>query len=134
MWFNMYGATPGSLEGQKSRADGLAKNPRTGYHGMFRSGSHQSATRGWLKPTLMTDSLVRKALFGQSLGKGFLPDMHCPVGAPREAMVRITMAEPGGIDGKGLWRPAQMGIRPGYESEEMKRYLAGKFVEGDKEA
>ena len=134
MWFNMYGATPGSLEGQKSRADGLAKNPRTGYQGMFRSGSHQSATRGWLKPTLMTDSLVRKALFGQSLGKGFLPDVHCPVGAPREAMVRITKAEPGGIDGKGLWRPAQMGIRPGYESEEMKRYLAGKFVEGDKEA
>jgi nitrate reductase / nitrite oxidoreductase, alpha subunit len=60
MWFNMYGATPGSVQGQKTRKDGLAKNPRTGYQAMFRSGSHQSATRGWLKPTWMTDSLVRK--------------------------------------------------------------------------
>jgi nitrate reductase alpha subunit len=45
MWFNMYGSTPGSVEGRNSRADGLAKNPRTGYQAMFRSGSHQSATR-----------------------------------------------------------------------------------------
>ena len=129
MWFNMYGATPGSVEGQKARADGLAKNPRTGYQAMFRSGSHQSATRGWLKPTLMTDSLVRKELLGQQLGKGFLPDVHCPTGAPREAIVKITKAEPGGIGGQGLWRPAKLGLRPGYENESMKRYLAGDLVD-----
>ncbi len=133
MWFNMYGATPGSLEGHKSRPDGLAKNPRTGYQAMFRSGSHQSATRGWLKPTWMTDSLVRKGLFGQSIGKGFLPDVHCPTGAPREAIVKISKAEPGGLDKKGLWRPAALGIRPRYESEEMEQYLAGKFYSGRKE-
>ena len=69
MWFNMYGATPGSVEGRETRPDGLAKNPRTNYQAMFRSGSHQSATRGWLKPTLMTDSLVRKTMFGQAIGK-----------------------------------------------------------------
>ena len=73
-------------------------------------------------------SLVRKGLFGQGLGKGFLPDVHCPTGAPREAVVKITRAEPGGIDQKGLWRPATLGIRPGYESEAMKRYLAGGFI------
>ena len=128
MWFNMYGATPGSVEGQRKRADGLAKNPRTNYQAMFRSGSHQSATRGWLKPTWMTDSLVRKALFGHEIGKGFLPDVHCPTGAPRESIVKITRAEPGGFDGKGLWRPAEMGIRPKYESKSMKHYLEGKFV------
>ena len=133
MWFNMYGTTPGSMEGQKSRADGLAKNPRTNYQAMFRSGSHQSATRGWLKPTLMTDSLVRKGLFGQGIGKGFLPDVHCPTGAPREAFVKITRAEPGGIDKQGLWRPAALGIRPRYESAEMKKYLAGEFFSGPKE-
>jgi nitrate reductase alpha subunit len=127
MWFNMYGATPGSVEGARTRKDGLAKNPRTGYQAMFRSGSHQSATRGWLKPTWMTDSLVRKGLLGQGIGKGFLPDVHCPTGAPREAIVKITRAEPGGIGGKGLWRPAADGIRPGYESDQMKRYLAGGF-------
>ena len=31
MWFNMYGATPGSQEGHDTRPDGLAKNPRTNY-------------------------------------------------------------------------------------------------------
>jgi nitrate reductase alpha subunit len=130
MWFNMYGATPGSVEGAKSRPDGLARNPRTDYQAMFRSGSHQSATRGWLKPTWMTDSLVRKEMFGQAIGKGFLPDVHCPTGAPREAIVKITRAEPGGIGGEGLWRPAKLGLRPGYETEAMKRYLAGDFDDG----
>ena len=127
MWFNMNGATPGSVEGLKARRDGLAKNPKTNYQALFRSGSHQSATRGWLKPTLMTDSLVRKGLFGQGIGKGFLPDVHCPTGAPREAVVKITRAEPGGIEGQELWCPAALGIRPGYESPEMRKYLAGEF-------
>jgi nitrate reductase alpha subunit len=130
MWFNMYGTTPGSQEGQQSRKDGLAKNPRTGYQAMFRSGSHQAATRGWLKPTWMTDSLVRKGLFGQGIGKGFLPDVHCPTGAPREAIVKITRAEPGGIGAQGLWRPASLGIRPRYENDVMNRYLAGGFLSG----
>jgi nitrate reductase alpha subunit len=131
MWFNMYGATPGSVEGAATREDGLAKNPRTNYQAMFRSGSHQSATRGWLKPTLMTDSLVRKGLVGQEIGKGFMPDVHCPTGAPREAIVKITRAEPGGIGGVGLWRPAAEGLRPDYETDAMKRYLGGGFVETD---
>ncbi len=133
MWFNMYGATPGSVEGQKSRPDGLAKNPITHYQAMFRSGSHQSPTRGWLKPTWMTDSLARKGLFGQGIGKGFLPDVHCPTGAPREAIVKITRAEAGGIDKAGLWRPASLGIRPRYESSSMSRYLTGGFITGSKE-
>ncbi|MEP0775807.1 MAG: molybdopterin-dependent oxidoreductase [Acidobacteriota bacterium] len=128
MWFNMYAATPGSHEGHTTRPDGLARNPRTGYQAMFRSGSHQSATRGWLKPTWMTDSLVRKGLFGQEIGKGFLPDVHCPTGASREAIVKITRAEPGGLEGKGRWRPVELGLRPRYENDAMRRYLAGAFV------
>ena len=128
MWFNMYGSTPGSVEGLETRPDGLAKNPRTGYQSLFRSGSHQSATRGWLKPTWMTDSLVRKGIAGQQIGKGFLPDVHCPTGAPRESIVKITRAEPGGIGAEGLWRPAAQGLRPSYESEAMKKYLQGGFT------
>jgi len=128
MWFNMYAATPGSVKGIKARADGLAKNPDTGYQAMFRSGSHQSATRGWLKPTLMTDSLTRKELMGQTMGQGFLPDSHCPTGAPREAIVKITRAEAGGIDAVGLWRPAALGYRPGYENDALKRFLNGDFI------
>ena len=128
MWFNMYGATPGSQQGQKERKDGLAKNPRTNYQAMFRSGSHQSATRGWLKPTWMTDSLVRKGMFGQAIGKGFAADIHCPTGAPRESFVKITKAEAGGIGEEPLWRPVKLGIRPRTESDAMKRYLAGEFI------
>jgi nitrate reductase alpha subunit len=128
MWFNMYGATPGSVEGAATRGDGLARNPRSPYQAMFRSGSHQSATRGWLKPTWMTDSLVRKEMFGQALGKGFLPDVHCPTGAPRESIVKITRAEAGGLGGQGLWRPAERGLRPGYERESMQLYLQGGFA------
>ncbi|MBI5505714.1 MAG: molybdopterin-dependent oxidoreductase [Deltaproteobacteria bacterium] len=131
MWFNMYGSTPGSVEGRKTREDGLAKNPRTNYQALFRSGSHQSATRGWLKPTWMTDSLVRKEIFGQAIGKGFLPDVHCPTGAPRESIVKITRAEPGGMEGVGLWRPAAEGLRPRYENSDMQKFLAGNFIDGD---
>jgi nitrate reductase alpha subunit len=81
----------------------------------------------------MTDSLVRKGMFGQGIGKGFAPDIHCPTGAPREAFVKISRAEPGGTGGQALWRPAALGIRPRYESAAMKRYLAGGFFSGPKE-
>lgn len=128
MWFNMYAATPGSVKGHETRQDGLAKNPETNYQAMFRYGSHQSATRGWLKPTHMTDSLVRKDVAGHVIGKGFLPDVHCPTGAPRESFVKITKAEPGGIGGRPLWRPAALGLRPSYENAAFKRYLKGGYI------
>ncbi|MBI2392335.1 MAG: molybdopterin-dependent oxidoreductase [Deltaproteobacteria bacterium] len=127
-WHNMYGATYGSMKGHETRDDGLAKSPHTNYQAMYRYGSHQSATRAWLKPTLMTESLVHKDMYGQTIMKGFLADVHCPVGAPREAFVKITKAEQGAVGGTGLWRPAALGFRPTYESESMKTYLAGRFV------
>ncbi len=128
MWHNMYGATFGSVKGAKTRADGLAKNPDTGYQSMFRGGSHQSATRGWLKPTWMTDSLVRKDIAGQKIGKGFEPDVHCPTGAPRESFVKITKSEDGGMGGKGLWRPAAKKLRPTYESAELLKFIKGGYI------
>ncbi|RIL07250.1 MAG: molybdopterin oxidoreductase [Proteobacteria bacterium] len=135
---NMYGSTIGSVRGAKTRPDGLAKSPTTGYQSMYRTGSHQSATRAWLKPTLMTDTLARRASFGQTIGKGFAADIHCPTGAPREAFVRIEKVEDGGMDGRGVWRPAALGFRPTNENDAMQRYLAGAFAEaasdGDEEA
>jgi nitrate reductase alpha subunit len=124
----MYAATPGSVRAHETRSDRLAKNADTGYQAMFRYGSHQSATRGWLKPTLMTDTLSRKELMGQAMGQGFLPDSHCPTGAPRESIVKITKAEAGGMGGSGLWRPAQLGLRPGYENETFKAFLRGDYT------
>ena len=126
-WFHMHIATHGSVEGHETRPDGLAKSPRTGYQGMYRYGSHQSVTRAWHKPTLLTDSLVRKGYFGQLIGKGFELDVHGAVGAPKESFVKITRAEAGGIGGTLLWRPAYEGYRPTYESDAMKRYLAGLY-------
>ncbi|MFO0608983.1 MAG: molybdopterin-dependent oxidoreductase [Polyangiales bacterium] len=128
MFFHMYGATPGSVRGQETRRDGLAQNANTRYIAMFRHGSHQSATRGWIKPTQMTDSLVRKNMFGHSIGKGFLADSHCPVGAPREAFVKITKAEPGGVEGHGRWRPVELGLRATNENDNYRRYLQGALI------
>ncbi|NJL24856.1 MAG: hypothetical protein HC902_06590 [Calothrix sp. SM1_5_4] len=85
------------MKGHETRADGLAKSPETNYQSMYRYGSHQSATRAWLRPTLETETLVHKTMFGQGIGKGFEPDVHCVIGAPREAFVKITKAESGGI-------------------------------------
>ncbi len=127
-WHNMYGATFGSVKGHETRSDGLAKNPETNYQAMYRYGSHQSATRAWLRPTLMTDGLIHKGMFGQGISKGFEPDIHCPVGAPRESFVKITKAEAGGLGGTGKWRPAELGYRPTYENQAMKAYLKGKFL------
>jgi nitrate reductase / nitrite oxidoreductase, alpha subunit len=76
----------------------------------------------------MTQTLVHKALSGQGLETGFAPDVHCPIGAPRESFVKITKAEPGGLDGKGKYRPAALGFRPTYESPTMNDYIAGKFM------
>jgi nitrate reductase alpha subunit len=126
-WFHMYGATYGSVEGHLKNTDRLAKNPRTGYQALFRFGSHQSCTRGWLRPTLMTESLVRKNTIGQIIKKGFAPDVHCPNGAPRDSFVKFTKAEDGGMAGHKLWRPARLGLRPTYESEAMKKFITGGF-------
>ncbi|MDP7266349.1 MAG: molybdopterin-dependent oxidoreductase [Candidatus Thermoplasmatota archaeon] len=126
-WFHMYGATHGSVEGHENRYDGLAKSPTTGYQAAYRYGSHQSITRAWLKPTLMTDSLVRKNGMGQTIGKGYHVEIHCATGAPKESFVKITHAEDGGIGGIGRWEPAAEGYRPTYENSKMSKYLAGKY-------
>lgn len=128
MWHNAYAATWGSVKGTEVNLTGIAKNPETNYQSLFRTGSQQSCTRAWLKPTLMTDSLTTKGVFGQKVTQGFVPDVHCPTGAPRESMVKITRAEPGGIGGQGLWRPAALGLRPTYETPQLKKYFAGGFI------
>ncbi len=127
-WFHFHVATHGSVEGHETRDDGLARNPRTNYQAGYRYGSHQSVTRAWLRPTLMTDSMTRKDAAGQMIGKGFELDVYCAVGAPKESFVKITKAEDGGETGEGLWHPAAQGFRPGNENDAMLRYLAGEFV------
>lgn len=131
-YFHFSGASFGSVRGAETRADGLAKSPETGYQSMYRFGSHQSGTRSWLRPTLLTDTLTRKNLMGQGIGQGFEPDVHCANGAPRESFVRFERAEAGGIGGRGNWRPVDLGIRPTQEDDAMKKYLAGGFTKIEK--
>lgn len=132
-WFNMYGATYGSVEGHLKNPDGLARNPRTGYQAMYGSGSHQSTTRSWLRPTLMTDSLVRKNTIGQVIKEGFAPDVHCANGAPRDSFVKFSKAEDGAENSNGLWKPAKLGFRPTYENQAMKRFIRAEFIETTRE-
>ncbi|MCG3138835.1 MAG: Nitrate reductase [Phycisphaerae bacterium] len=129
MWHNMYAASFGSVAAAAKSPIGLAKTENTNYQALFRSGSHQSCTRSYIKPTWMTDSLTIKGLMGQKITQGFVPDVHCPTGAPREAFVKITLAEPGGINGQRLWRPAQMGMRPAYETKTLKKFINGEFID-----
>jgi len=128
IWFNMYGASHGSVKGTKANKNGLAKNPATGYQAFYRRGSQQSVTRGWLNPTLMSDDFVRKDLFGQTINKGFMIDVYCPTGAPREAFGKITKAENGGLNGVGLWRPLAIGLRPQRPNKYFANYLNANYV------
>ncbi|HXG76815.1 MAG TPA: molybdopterin-dependent oxidoreductase [Gaiellaceae bacterium] len=127
-WFNMYAATPGTVQAQKDVEGGPARNPATSYVALFRHGSHQSGTRSYLRPTQMTDSMTRKAYFGHAIGRGFEADVHSPSGAPKESFVKVEKAEDGGLGGKGPWRPASLGLRPDAPSEAMQAYLEGRFT------
>ncbi|AGB33389.1 molybdopterin oxidoreductase [Natrinema pellirubrum DSM 15624] len=131
-WHNLNQASHGTTEATPDRT-GMAKNEETDYVSLYRRGGHQSMTRSWLRPTILTDEMNRKGLMGQSIGKGFAPDVHCANGAPRESFVKFEKEGDAGEDGEGLWRPAEMGLRPGYETETMQRYLDGDFTstEGD---
>ncbi|MFQ5854267.1 MAG: molybdopterin-dependent oxidoreductase [Anaerolineae bacterium] len=121
------GATHRSVKAQAENPDGLAITD-TGYAPCMRFGSQQSVVRAWLQPTQMTDSLVHKDYFTHRINQGFLVDVHTPTGAPKEVLVRVTKAEDGGLDGKGVWEPATTGFTPANESEAMKKYLKGEFI------
>lgn len=129
MWFNGYMATPGTVAAAESRADGVAKNAETNYQALFRSGGHQSMTRSWLKPTHQTHTLVTRKSWTNEVTRGFNVDVHCVTSAPRESLAKFAKAEDGGENGVGLWRPVKLGLRPANESEALKSYLGGGFVE-----
>ncbi|MDP6273498.1 MAG: molybdopterin-dependent oxidoreductase [Dehalococcoidia bacterium] len=121
------GATHKSVQAQKTNADGSSLTS-TGYTAAFRNGSQQSTVRGYLQPTQMTESLVHKDYFTNHIKQGFQVDTHTPTGAPKEVLVKITKAEDGGLDGEGIWAPANRGTTPGSENENMKRFLSGGFI------
>ncbi len=122
-----YMATPRTVAAQKNRADGRAL-AETGYQASFRHGSQQSITRGWAPPMHQTDSLFHKKAAGMGFIFGFDVDNHAINTVPKETVVRITKAEPGGLGGKGIWSGATTGKSPGSESPTMQGYIRGEFV------
>jgi len=121
-------ATHKSVAAHETRPDGRAISSDTGYQANLRYGSQQSVTRGWLQPTMMTDSLVRKGYYGQVISTGYESDINSPNTCPKETLVRITKAEDGGLGGVGVWAPATTGYSPGNEGSAQRSYLNGDFI------
>jgi len=123
-----YMATERSVRAHESRPDGLALSEGTGYQANLRYGSQQSVTRDWSMPMHQTDNLFHKAKDAMHFVFGYEADNHALNTVPKETLVRVTKAEPGGLGGTGAWAPGASGYGPGNESALMRRYLAGGFV------
>ena len=122
-------ATEKSVKAHETRPDGRALSEDTGYQSNFRYGSQQSCTRDWSMPMHQLDTLFHKQKTSMSFIFGGEADNHAVNTVPKETLVKITKAEDGGLGGIGVWEPAQTGFTPGNESETMRRYLEGGFIE-----
>ncbi len=124
-----YIATERSVKAQETRPDGRALTDM-GYQANLRYGSQQSVTRNWHMPMHQTDTLFHKSKVFMNFIFGGEADNHAVNTVPKETLVRVTKAEDGGLGGKGRWGPGTTGRSPGEESEEMRQYLDGGFVDG----
>ena len=83
-------------------------------------------------PMHQTDTLFHKKTGGMAFVFGADVDNHAINTVPKETLVRIVKAEDGGLDGgldgKGIWKPATTGYSPGATSEQNERYLRGTFI------
>jgi len=121
-------ATEKSVKAHETRPDGRALSEDTGYQSNFRYGSQQSLTRDWFMPMHQTDSLFHKKKVEMGFLFGGEADNHGLNTVPKETLVRITKAEPGGLGGKGIWAAATTGFSPANESPEAQLYLEGRFI------
>ncbi len=125
-------ATEKSVRAHETRPDGRALSENTGYQSNLRYGSQQSLTRNWHMPMHQTDTLFHKAKVAVGFLFGGEADNHGVNTVPKEALVRVTKAEDGGMGGVGIWAVATTGFTPDNENEFMKRYLAGELVSVEK--
>jgi nitrate reductase alpha subunit len=122
-------ATERTVLAHETRPDGRALSADTGYQANLRYGAQQSCTRNWLMPMHQTDTLFHKAKLKMGFMFGGEADNHAVNTVPKETLVRIVKAEPGGMNGQGIWEPATRGLGPESESSPVNQmYLAGEFV------
>jgi nitrate reductase alpha subunit len=74
-----------------------------------------------------TDSLFHKRAAGMGFIFGFDVDNHAINTVPKETLVKITLAEKGGLNGQGAWSGATANS-PGNEGRTMQEYLGGRLV------
>ncbi|MFP4512136.1 MAG: molybdopterin-dependent oxidoreductase [Acidimicrobiales bacterium] len=122
-----YMATPRTFRAQAERDDHRALAP-TGYQSSFRSGSQQSVTRGWAPPMHQTDTLFHKRAGAMAFVFGFDVDNHAINTTPKETLIRVTKAAPGGVGGQGRWWRGTTGRAPGEENARMQSYLSGGLI------
>lgn len=125
-------ATEKTVRAHETRPDGRAQSPDTGYQANFRYGSHQALTRNWLMPMHQTDTLFHKAKVKMGFLFGGEADNHAVNTVPKETLVRLVRAEPGGRRGRGVWDAATTGLSPRREDTLGRAYLEGSWtrVEG----
>ncbi len=121
-------ATERSVKAHETRPDGRAVSEGTGYQANLRYGSQQSVTRDWAMPMHQTDTLFHKSKIAVGFMFGGEADNHAINTVPKETLVRITKAEPGGLNGQGTWAPATTGFTPAHENDVMNQYLSGGFA------
>jgi len=121
-------STERSVLAHETRTDGLAQSVDTGYQSNCRYGSQQSICRDWSMPMHQTDTLFHKSKSMMTFMFGGEADNHALNTVPKETLVRVTKAEKGGPDGKGIWRPEKAGYTPRTESDFMKRYIQGQVI------
>src|SRR3972149_2290962 len=122
-------ATERTVKAHETRKDGRAVSADTGYQASFRYGSQQSITRDWSMPMHQTDTLFHKQKTSTTFIFGGEADNHAVNTVPKETLGLSTKAEPGGLRGKGKWKPATTGYTPGNEKNVMELYLEGRFAE-----
>ncbi|GIK55612.1 MAG: molybdopterin-dependent oxidoreductase [Chloroflexi bacterium] len=121
-------ATEKSVHAHETRPDGLAKSEGTGYQANLRYGSQQSLTRDWSMPMHQTDTLFHKQKVFTAFMFGGEADNHALNTVPKETLVKVEKAEPGGLNGVGVWEPVNSGFTPGHENAFMEKYMAGNVV------
>lgn len=126
-------ASERTVKAHETREDGRAVAEGTNYISNYRYGSHQSITRGWLPPMHQLDSLFHKSKIFPTMMFGGEADNHAVNTVPKETLVKVTKAEDGGLGGRGVWKPATVGMSPSAEDEFMKKYLSGGVVRCEKQ-
>jgi nitrate reductase alpha subunit len=81
-------------------------------------------------PMHQTDTLFHKAKLKMGFMFGGEADNHAVNTVPKETLVRLVKAEPGGPEGKGVWDGAapELAVGPHSKAPQNEIYVTGGYV------